>query len=122
MRFLTTRVHAVLDYIIGIVLIGLPFLYDFWGGDWAVIWVPMGLGIGIIVYSLFTDYELSMVRAIPMPAHLVLDAVGGIILAISPFVFGFAQRTWLPHVVIGLFEVGTSLVTRTQSGSIGRAA
>jgi hypothetical protein len=30
MRFLTTRVHAVLDYIIGIVLIGLPFLYDSW--------------------------------------------------------------------------------------------
>jgi FtsH-binding integral membrane protein len=121
MRFLTTRVHAVLDYIIGIVLIGLPFLYDSWGGDRALIWVPVGLGIGIIVYSLFTDYELSMVRAIPMPAHLVLDAVGGIILAISPFVFGFAQRTWLPYVVVGLFEVGTSLVTRTRPEPAGLA-
>jgi hypothetical protein len=111
----------VLDYIIGIVLIGLPFLYDAWGGDWALIWMPMGLGIGIIVYSLFTDYELSMVRAIPMPAHLVLDAVGGIILAVSPFVFGFAQRTWLPYVIIGVFEVGTSLVTRTRPEPAGLA-
>jgi SPW repeat len=73
----------------------------------------MLLGTAIIIMSLMTDYELSMARMIPMPAHLMVDAAGGLLLLGSPWIFGFADRVFWPHVIIGLFEIGTAIMTRT---------
>jgi hypothetical protein len=50
--------------------------------------VAVILGLGAIAYSLFIDYELGVVRTIPMTAHLGLDAGSGVILAASPWIFG----------------------------------
>ena len=55
---LPTRIHGVLDYTVGALLIALPFLLGFGGG--AQTWVPVALGAAAIVYSLFTDYELGV--------------------------------------------------------------
>ncbi|MBV9774576.1 MAG: hypothetical protein JO040_11535, partial [Gemmatimonadetes bacterium] len=63
--------------------------------------------------SLFTDYELGAVRRLQMPVHLWLDGLGGILLAASPWIFGFDQTVWIPHVAAGAFEVLAALVTNT---------
>jgi hypothetical protein len=64
--------------------------------------------------SVLTDYELSLARVIPMPVHLAADAGGGLLLAASPWLFGFADRVTWPHVILGLLEVGAALMTRTS--------
>lgn len=112
MRFLPTRIHGILDYVVGVLLIVAPWLLDFDRGG-AETWLPVVLGAGAILYSLFTDYELGVVRRIAMPAHLTLDAVSGVLLAISPWLFGFADFVLWPHVILGLFEIGAALVTHT---------
>jgi hypothetical protein len=112
MRFIPTRIHAIVDYVTGILLIAAPFIFRFADGG-AAQWVPMLLGTAIIIMSLMTDYELSMARMIPMPAHLMVDAAGGLLLLGSPWIFGFADRVFWPHVIIGLFEIGTAIMTRT---------
>jgi len=112
MRFIPTRIHAIVDYVTGILLIAAPFIFRFADGG-AAQWVPMLLGTAIIIMSLMTDYELSMSRMIPMPAHLMVDAAGGLLLLGSPWIFGFADRVFWPHVIIGLFEIGTAIMTRT---------
>ena len=112
MRFIPTRIHAVVDYVTGLLLIVAPFVFRFADGG-AAQWVPMLLGTAIIIMSLMTDYELSMSRMIPMPAHLMVDAAGGLLLLGSPWIFGFADRVFWPHVIIGLFEIGTAIMTRT---------
>ena len=76
-------------------------------------WLPVALGVGVIVYSLLTDYELSLVKVIPMPVHLGLDIAGGLLLAVSPWLFGFADEVWIPHVVFGILEIGDGLFTQT---------
>jgi hypothetical protein len=76
--------------------------------------MPVALGAGAIAYSLFTDYELGAVKIIPMPVHLALDASSGVLLAASPWLFGFGEDVWVPHVLFGLFEIGASLVTQTN--------
>ncbi|GGG26855.1 hypothetical protein GCM10010964_13450 [Caldovatus sediminis] len=116
MRFVTTRTHGVIDYVIGVVLILAPWLLGFANGG-AAQWVTVALGAILIVYSLFTNYELGLMRSIPMPTHLVLDAVGGIVLVISPWLFGFAHIVWLPHVLIGLLEIVMSFVTERVPGA-----
>jgi hypothetical protein len=113
MRFLSTRVHGMMDYLTGGLLIIAPWLFGFADGS-AAQWMPVVLGVGIIGMSLLTDYEPSLASIIPMGAHLVMDGLGGALLAVSPWLFGFADRTYLPHLVIGIAEIGLSLVTRTQ--------
>ena len=118
MRFIPTRVHAVIDYIVAVILLGLPYLFDAWAGGGAKVWVPMALGIATIVYSLLTSYELGMVPVLPMPVHLFLDALSGLVLALSPFLFSFDGQISKPYVLLGLFEIAASLMTQTRPGSL----
>ena len=111
MRFIPTRTHGVLDYLVGALLIAAPWLFGFARGG-AETWVPVALGAGAFLYSLFTDYELGVVRRIPMPVHLGLDLGSGLLLAVSPWLFGFAAFVWVPHLVFGLLEVGAALMTK----------
>jgi hypothetical protein len=111
MRIISTRAHGMMDYLVGVLLILAPWLFNFDRGG-AETWVPVLLGAGAILYSLFTDYELGMVRNIPMPTHLTLDLFNGLLLAVSPWLFGFSEIVWRPHLIVGLLEIGTSLLTR----------
>ena len=113
MRFIPTKVHGMLDYLMGVLLIASPWIFGF-ADEGAAAWVPVVLGAGTILYSLITDYELGVKRMLPMPMHLMLDAGGGVLLAISPWIFGFADEVWVPHVVLGIVEVGAALMTRTE--------
>lgn len=111
MRFLSTKAHGVLDYLVGILLIAAPWLFNFARGG-AETWIFVILGAGALLYSLLTRYELGAVKMIPMPVHLILDAMSGILLAASPWLFNFDDYVYLPHLIFGLFEIGASLITQ----------
>ena len=112
---LPTRIHGMLDYLLGALLIASPWVFGFGDGG-AETWVPVVLGAGVLLYSLFTDYELGVVKRLQMPAHLLLDVLGGLLLAVSPWLFGFDTLVWTPHVVLGLVEVAVAAVTNTVPG------
>lgn len=105
-----------MDYLVGIVLIAAPWLFDFARGG-AETWVPVILGAGAIIYSLMTNYEYSMSRTISMRTHLTLDLCSGILLAASPWLFGFHEYVYLPHLIVGIAEIGASLMTVTTSST-----
>lgn len=111
MRFIPTRIHGMMDYAIGLLLIAAPWLFGFARGG-AETWIPVLLGAGALLYSMMTNYELGMARVISMPTHLMLDAGSGLFLAVSPWLFGFASWVWAPHLVLGLIEVGAALMTK----------
>ena len=111
MRFLNTKVHGILDYLVGILLIISPWLFDFNRGG-AETAVPIILGAGAIIYSLFTNYELGIVKKISMKTHLWLDIVSGIFLAFSPWLFDFKEFVYLPHAIIGIFEILAGSITQ----------
>lgn len=112
---ISTRVHGFLDYSFGALLIALPWLMGFARGG-AETWVPVALGAGALLYSLFTDYELGAVRKLHMPVHLWLDAISGVVLAISPWLLDFDERVWIPHVALGVTEVLIAFFTNTIPG------
>ena len=118
-RFIPTGVHAYFDYIGGIALLAAPFIFGFFNGGGAAVIVPMVLGVGLILYSLLTNYELGIpgVKFIPMAYHLVIDFVAAAFLALSPFLFGFISKTpnvWLPHIIAGVGVIGLVLVSQTR--------
>ena len=66
---------------------------------------------------MLTDYELGVVKVVPMPVHLPLDVVTGALLATSPWLFGFAKegpRYWLTHVIMGTTEVLIALMSKPR--------
>jgi hypothetical protein len=118
MRFIPTKFHAPLDYIVGAALIAAPWIFQFSEHSTATI-VPIGLGIGLIAYSLFTKYELGVWKVAPMAVHNVFDIAAGTVLAASPWIFGFADESanvWLPHLIVGLAAIVLGLTTVQRGG------
>ncbi len=111
-RFIPTRTHGVLDYGVGALLIVVPYILGFADGT-AAQWVPQILGLVAIGGALMTDYEFGVMRVIPMPVHLGIDVASGALLSLSPWLFGFADRVFWPHLVVGIMEIGAGLTTRT---------
>lgn len=114
MRFLPTRVHGAIDYLWGLALLASPWLLGF-ADIPAARWTAVIFGLGAILYSAITAYELGLLKLLPMPLHLILDGFGGLLLAASPFLFGFADQVYWPHVLFGLFSVLASLVTHLET-------
>ena len=115
MTFINSRLHGILDYIIGLALIAAPFVLQFSNdstpqSDFAT-WLPIGLGLVIIGMSLMTQYEYSILKVIAFSTHLVMDMVGGLFLALSPWIFGFSNYIFLPHLLVGLAMIGVAFFT-----------
>ena len=124
MRFIPTKFHAPLDYIVGAALIAAPWIFQFSEHTAATV-VPIVLGIGLIAYSLFTNYELGLWKVAPMAVHNLIDIAAGSLLAASPWIFGFADNTatvWVPHLVVGMAAVFLGLTTKQAGGYSYRAA
>ena len=117
MGLLSTRAHAVIDYLTGALLILAPHLFGFATGG-AEQWVPQILGAAILAMSLLTRYELSVAKIIPLGLHLGVDFAGGLLLAVSPWLFGFADLIWWPHLLIGLIEIVVAAVTERRPRSV----
>ncbi len=121
MRFVPTRIHGIVDWIMGVLLIALPWIFGFARGG-AETWLPVALGIAGLAVTFFTDHEYGVVRKIPMIGHLWVDGLSGLLLAAAPWVFGFADVVWIPHLVLGLTEFIAALVTKTAPSNTARAS
>lgn len=116
-RFIPTKVHGVFDYVGAIALVFAPTIFMFNNVGGPAVVIPIVLGVLLFLYSLFTRYELGIVRVIGFPIHLAVDFVAAAFLALSPFLFGFvkeAPNAWLPHVIVGVLVILIVLFSKTQ--------
>ena len=122
MRIIPTIVHGIADYSLGVFLLVLPNIFGFADLDGPAVWIPRILGVIDLLQSLATDYELGVVKILPMKMHLMNDYVVSLFFAASPWLFGFSHRpanVWMPPLIIGLLVLVVSLMTRTQPGWSG---
>jgi hypothetical protein len=110
MKIISRKSHAVLDYLSAIVLIAAPWLFRFSDSNTATT-VAVLAGILILVMSLMTNYEGGILRNIPMAMHLNMDILLGIVLALSPWIFGFKDEVYLPHLIMGLLAIFSGALT-----------
>ncbi|MEX2594650.1 MAG: SPW repeat protein [Anditalea sp.] len=120
MKIIDRKTHGYLDYLVGILLIAAPWLFNFYEGG-SESWIPILLGAGTIVYSIMTDYELGLVKVIPMKTHLTVDFIAGVFLAASPWLFGFSDLVFWPHVIVGIVEILVSSMTNPDVKYVGKA-
>jgi hypothetical protein len=119
-RLIPTKVHAGMDYTVGLLLVVAPWIFGFADESSAATWISVIAGIAMLGMSAITNYEGGfLAHVLMMRTHLVTDAILGLFLAVSPWLFGFADEganAWLPFVVIGLAEIGTAATTNPFPG------
>jgi hypothetical protein len=119
MKIISTKAHAIIDYVVGILLIAAPWIFRF-SDIPAAKWTAIAVGILILLMSFVTDYEGGGKKMLSMSTHLTMDVVAGIFLAASPWLFGFNDSVYLPHLIVGILEIGAGLMTeRTSQHSTG---
>lgn len=107
---MSLKTHNIMDYVGGAFLILAPFLFGFSEVD-AARNVMMLTGFTLILYSLFTNYEYAVVRAIPLGAHMTFDVLVGVALLVAPWVFNYRAllspgQEYLHYIIgVGLFAV-----------------
>ena len=116
LRVIPTNVHGAVDHALGPTVAAAPAIFRLRkdSPEGLVAEVTGGLST---IYANLTDYELSPVNAIPMRIHLALDMLSGAALAAVPHLTGARRRGlkhWLPHTVIGAFEIGLAAFTRPE--------
>jgi len=130
-KLIPTKTHAGMDYAVGLLLIASPWLFGFADESTVATWIAVLAGVAMLGLSTVTDYEGGLpARLIPMRTHLMADAGLGLLLAASPWLFGFADEgtnVWLPFVAIGLGEIAAAATTdpepakRSRRGSTARS-
>ncbi len=112
------KVHNVLDYFIGVALALSPYVFGFSEVE-AARNVFLVLGLGLIAYSAITKYYYSVAKIIPIGVHMVMDALSGIVLILSPALFGYrdviTDGQFALHFVMGIGALGLVALTRTRT-------
>lgn len=107
MRFISARFHGFLDYAVAAALIAAPLLLDFAATSVAAAAISIAAGVGLVGYSLLTDYSAGVRNLIPWRVHLTLDAVAATALLVAPFILGFdgAARAFYVTVAVAVLVV-----------------
>lgn len=112
MRFISTIVHGVADYLVGLAVIALPFLL---GSEGPVKGILIALGIVVLLYSLVTDYELGAIRFLRIRFHLLLDALFGVVMLFLPLTLDMTGTAQWPFFVIGVLSLALVLTTKIRA-------
>lgn len=112
------RVHNILDYVGGAILLVCPYLFGF--SDVAAARnLFLVLGFGLIGYSLLTNYQYSVFKVVPLSVHMALDVLVGVVLILGSYVFGYRNaitggQTVL-HYALGIGVIGLVALTRPKT-------
>src|SRR4051812_12307576 len=117
MKIIPKFYHGVLDYLSGLLLLAAPNLLGFADVGGAAVWVPRIVGLMILLQAAMTDYELGLMKVIPISMHLMTDYVVGIFLLLAPFLFGFyddSRTATVLMIAMGIIALGAATMTQPR--------
>ncbi len=117
MKFLTVKLHGLGDYAAATVLIVAPFFLGLKEQSMIAHWASIAGGVGLIIYSLLTDYTYSIAKIIPFKVHLVLDSLAGLVLIALAFVLTLEGIAQIYMIVMGAGVLLVVAVTKTEGVS-----
>lgn len=115
-RFLTPTIHGLGDYAAAVALIVLPFLLAF---DGLALWLSVAGGVGLIAYSLLTDYTFSVGSVISFKTHLILDLAAAAAFIAAPFVFGWTGLVMGYYFVMAAGVIVVVALTDPNPSKVG---
>lgn len=103
-------VHGILEYLLGVLFIAAPFLFDFKSG--AATGMSVAVGVLILIFAAASEGPVSLVNQLPVLLHVAMLYLLAIFLVAAPFLLGFSDEgaprnffmiggVWLLLVTIG---------------------
>jgi hypothetical protein len=117
MKFLTPTLHGLGDYAAAAVLIVAPFILSINEQSLVAYWASIAGGIGLIIYSLLTDYTFSVAKVIPFKTHLVLDSLAGLALIALALLLELDTVVRIYLIAMGAGVLLVVAVTQTEGAS-----
>jgi hypothetical protein len=114
MKFLTAKLHGLGDYAAAAVLIVAPFFLGLKEQSMIAHWASIAGGVGLIFYSLLTDYTYSVAKIIPFKVHLVFDSLAGLVLIALAFVLKLEGIAQIYMIVMGAGVLLVVAVTKSE--------
>ena len=107
----------MIDYALA-ALLCLPWVFNNRPGDPGTL-ILGALGLWMFTYCLFTDYELGLIKAIPVRMHLIVDFVVGFFLLCYGFLFHHTYHRFLA-LAIGITMMLLSVLTSTRAYRVSK--
>jgi hypothetical protein len=110
--FISTTFHGFADYIFSILLFTSPWTMGFISVGGGALFVPLFFGWVTLIMAFLTDYKASPIRQFPLQMHLILDMFVGFFIMVSPFLYDFSSKVFLPHLLFGLYLFVQAIFTK----------
>jgi hypothetical protein len=112
MKLISTYTHGILDYAMAGLLAIAPRALGWRKKTTNLLMADAAILTG---YSLLTRYELGAVKRLPMPWHLAIDALGGLLYLVAPW-FVPREKQSVKNILMlkGALAVAAALLTETK--------
>ncbi len=114
-HLVTRRLHAVLDYVCAVILLLASSFIPFHDPNMKTF--SMAAGGFLLLYTILTDYKLSLLRMIPFFVHRGADLMVGVLVAFSPIHFGVRGFPAILFIVTGGLLIYLSFWTHPDSST-----
>jgi hypothetical protein len=115
-------VHGVIEYLLGILFLAAPILFDFDSATATGVSITVGVLV-LIMTAVTADLPTSLVGQLALTAHVTVDFVLAIFLVAAPFLLGFSDESaprnffMILGVVLLLMTIGTRFRERTEQAA-----
>lgn len=105
-------VHGLLEYGAAILFIAAPFLFGF-DSDAATA-ASIAIGLLVLVFAGFSQMATGIAKSLPLPLHVLIDYLLGIVLVAMPFILDVSDETapTVFFIVAGVMWILLAIATR----------
>ncbi len=108
MKLISTKVHAVIDYLCAGIMVSSSLLFNLNTMENYILLIS---GIITIVYSALTNYEFSALHFIRLNKHFQMDILSGLGLILAPWFFSFSQEAYVLFFACGALKAIIGIIT-----------
>jgi hypothetical protein len=109
MRFISPKVHGIIDYLVVVFLLASPMYFGFTG---LLATFTYALAFVHFLLTVFTNYPPGIFKVVPFPFHGAIELlVGVILLSLAYTLFADKPDGQLFYVIFGTYLLLTWLVT-----------
>ncbi|RZJ85908.1 MAG: hypothetical protein EOO20_19385 [Chryseobacterium sp.] len=114
MKIIETKFHGYFDYTLALLFLWIPTFFHLKADRTESILFYV-LAMLILFFTLLSDSHFGLYKVLPVISHLVINMLLGVFLMLSPWLFGFWNSSFFPHLLFGGIIVAGSLLTAHQS-------
>ena len=109
MKFISPKIHGIIDYLVVVFLLASPSIFGFTG---LLAYFTYALGIIHLLLTITTKYSAGLIKILPFTLHGTVEFVVGIVLIVLAYtLFNDNPAGKLYYVIFGTVVLLTWLVT-----------